>query len=69
MALAIGALAGSGCSVLNPGQRSHYTLNQTLAVEDPAFVRSLDNFGCVWEHRAASARFAETFSRMFQPLY
>jgi cardiolipin synthase len=47
LALALVALAGSGCSFLNPGQQSHYTLNQPLTVEDPAFLRSLDNFGSV----------------------
>ncbi len=47
MALAIAVLSGPGCSFLNPGQRSHYTLNEPLAVDDPAFLRSLDNFGSV----------------------
>jgi cardiolipin synthase len=39
------ALICSGCASLNPEQRSTYTLNAPLAVEDPAFLRSLDNFG------------------------
>jgi Phosphatidylserine/phosphatidylglycerophosphate/cardiolipin synthases and related enzymes len=45
--LVLGALAlvESGCATLNHEQRSSYTLNTPLAIEDLAFLRSLDTFG------------------------
>jgi cardiolipin synthase len=41
------AVFASGCSFFSQSQRSHYTLAGRLVVEEPAFVRSLDNFGSV----------------------
>ena len=41
----VAALFFGGCSTLHPEQRSTYALSAPLAVEDPAFLRSLDNFG------------------------
>ncbi len=41
----VAALFLGGCSTLHPEQRSTYALNARLAVDDPAFLRSLDNFG------------------------
>ena len=45
LVLLAAALVHAGCSTLHPEQRSTYSLNAPLAVDDPAFVRSLDNFG------------------------
>ena len=44
------ALLLGGCTTLNPEQRSTYALSAPLAVDDPAFVRSLDNFGGTLVH-------------------
>jgi len=46
LALALTLSAGS-CSLVHHEQRSDYTLSAPLTVDDPGFVRSLDNFGSV----------------------
>jgi cardiolipin synthase len=44
--LALVALTlATGCSVLFPQQQSHYKLSTPVAVEEAAFLRSLDTFG------------------------
>jgi cardiolipin synthase len=43
LVLAVSLSAGSACST----QRSHYSMGTPLRVEEPAFRRSLDNFGSV----------------------
>jgi len=45
--LAASALGAGSCSVFHRDQRSTFTLPSTLAVDDPAFLRSLDTFGSV----------------------
>jgi len=61
------ALAGTGCSLFTSGQRSHFTLSDALAVEDPAFFRSVDNFGSVMV-RGNAARLLEDGDGAFSPM-
>ena len=61
------AVAVSGCSLLRDGQRSHYTLRANLAVEDPAFYRSVDNFGSVMV-RGNAAALLEDGDGVFLPM-
>lgn len=43
----LATVALAGCSWLTHDQRSQYRLSTAVAVEDPAFMRSLDNLGAV----------------------
>jgi cardiolipin synthase A/B len=45
LVLAAVALIESGCASVDHEQRSSYALNTSLAIDDPAFLRSLDTFG------------------------
>jgi cardiolipin synthase len=47
MAALLALTLAASCSVLHSEQRSTYSLHTPLAVEDPAFHRSLDTFGSV----------------------
>lgn len=63
----IAALAGSSCSFFTHGQRSHYELSAPIAAEDPAFFRSVDNFGSVMV-RGNAATLLEDGDGMFPPM-
>jgi cardiolipin synthase len=67
LALGIAVLATSSCSLLTHEQRSAYTLHEPLEVEDPSFLRSLDNFGSVMV-KGNAAELLENGDGMFEPM-